>query len=68
MERFLQNISKEDADYIETAKGTRGGDTKENIINNKLNGKKNASDEEDLNNNPWRQEASGYCLLAFQQE
>ena len=38
MERFLQNISKEDADYIETAKGTRGGDTKENIINNKLSG------------------------------
>ena len=38
MERFLKNISKEDADYIEQAKGTRGGDTKENIINNKLSG------------------------------
>ena len=38
MERFLKNISKEDADYIEQANGTRGGDTKENIINNKLSG------------------------------
>lgn len=38
MERFLKNISKEDADYVEKAKGTRGGDTKENIINNKLSG------------------------------
>ena len=38
MVRFLKNISKEDADYIEKAKGTRGGDTKENIINNKLSG------------------------------
>ena len=36
MERFLKNISEEDADYIEKAKGTKGGDTKENIINNKL--------------------------------
>ncbi|MCE8953502.1 hypothetical protein K0G24_21940 [Bacteroides thetaiotaomicron] len=38
MERFLKNISKEDANYIEKAKGTKGGDTKENIINNKLSG------------------------------
>ena len=38
MERFLKNISEEDADYIEKAKGTKGGDTKENIINNKLSG------------------------------
>lgn len=38
MERFLKNISEEDADYIEKAKGTKGGDTEENIINNKLSG------------------------------
>lgn len=36
MEHFLKNISKEDADYIEKAKGKKGGDTKENIVNQKL--------------------------------
>lgn len=36
MERFLKNISREDADYIEKAKGRKGGDTKENIVNQKL--------------------------------
>lgn len=36
MERFLRSISKEDADYIKNAKGETGGDTKENIINQKL--------------------------------
>jgi len=36
MERFLRSISKEDADYIKKAKGKTGGDTKENIINQKL--------------------------------
>mgnify|MGYP002891467410 FL=1 len=36
MERFLRNISNEDADYIEKAKGKTGGDTRESIINQKL--------------------------------
>ena len=36
MERFLRSISKEDADYIKKAKGKTGGDTKENLINQKL--------------------------------
>lgn len=36
MECFLKNISREDADYIEKAKGRKGGDTKENIVNQKL--------------------------------
>lgn len=36
MESFLKSISKEDADYIKKAKGKTGGDTKENIINQKL--------------------------------
>lgn len=36
MERFLRSISNEDADYIKKAKGTTGGNTRENIINQKL--------------------------------
>ena len=36
MERFLRNISNEDADYIKKAKGATGGNTRENIINQKL--------------------------------
>lgn len=36
MERFLRSISKEDADYIKKAKGETGGNTRENLINQKL--------------------------------
>ena len=36
MEHFLRSISKEDADYIKKAKGETGGNTRENLINQKL--------------------------------
>jgi hypothetical protein len=37
MERFIKNINEEDAKYINKAKGKRGGETREGIINRKLN-------------------------------
>ena len=35
--KFLSNFDRETATDIEKSKGTRGGDTKETIINRKLN-------------------------------
>lgn len=51
MESFIKDISEEDAEYINKAKGKRGGDTRENIINQKLNslwGSFNSSNLEEL--------------------
>ena len=51
MESFIKDISEEDAEYINKAKGKRGGDTRENIINQKLKslwGSFNSSNLEEL--------------------
>ena len=37
MVNFLTHISREDSDYIDKVKGKRGVNTRESLVNNKLN-------------------------------